>query len=140
MSTERIELSSLVGEHVIDGRAEFVGVKSDAFHDSDPTVMVLRLDGKLYWFQEDPGDGYRSGLDHARECAVEELPPGSFIEFPPIDVTVEHVTKSPRDYDDGYDTLRGVMARGVELFEIGTANTNDYYPSFVCSWTPPEAR
>ena len=31
-------------------------------------------------------------------------------------------------------------ATGTVLFEIGTENTDDYYPSFISYWNPPPIR
>jgi hypothetical protein len=127
---EHIALDSLVGSHAIDGRAEFVGHIDNGYCAEDAAVFVLRLDDKLYWFQEDPGDGYRSGLAYARICTSEELPPGSLIEFAPIGIRVEL-------RDDGQETICGIVeSTDSQLFEVGTFNTDDYYPSFVASWTP----
>jgi hypothetical protein len=136
--SDEIDLSSLVGPHVIDGRADFVmPLTLEYGGHEDAHVFVLRLDGKLHWFQEDPGDGYRSGLDHVRICDPSELPPGSFSEFPPMNVDITAKTETVNDgYRAEHDLLIGTTASGSVLFEVGTCNIDDYYPSFVATWTP----
>jgi hypothetical protein len=130
---ENIELSYLIGPHTIDGRADFVMPLVDAYgYNEDAHVFVMRLDGQLYWFQEDPSDGYRSGLAHSRRCDPAELPAGSFAEFPAMDIEIE-----AGDADN--DTLIGRTPFGAVLFEVGTCNAGDYYPSFVATWNPENA-
>ncbi len=133
----QIELDSLCGLHVIDGRASFIAGKQHAT-DENATVFVLRLDGVLYWFQEDPDDGYRSSLGVARVCTLEELAPGAFVEFEPIMVAVRMQTDpEPGSYSTRDDRLYGINeATGLVLFEVGTENLDDYYPSFVARWDP----
>lgn len=101
---------------------------------------MLRLDGQCYWFQEDPDDGYRSSLGTIRRCSVDELPPGSFVGFEPIAVMLRVRTKAAAAYSSRDDVLYGVDERtSLVLFEIGTENIDDYYPSFVHTWTPEGA-
>ncbi len=135
---EYVELESLVGLHVLDGRGEFVGAREGEWHDQSPRVFVLRLDGVLYWFQENPSDGYRSSLSHVRICEATDLPPGSFATFPPMLVSVRLQTQpEPDSYRKRDHRLYGVSeATGRIVFEVGTTNTDDYYPNFVARWEP----
>ena len=138
MSAVQIELEALVGLRVLDGRGEFIGEKRDYYSDRAPTVFVLRLDGVLYWFQEDPDDGYRSSLNYVRTAEIGDLPPGSFVEFPPMTVNVGIQTRPPAgDYSTRDYRLYGVNeATGLVVFEVGTTNLDDYYPSFTARWDP----
>lgn len=100
--------------------------------DDDAFVVVLRLDDAFYWFQEDPDDGYRSSLGAVRKLLdyPQDMPPGAFIAFDPVMVTI---SLEP----NGDEILRGVDDRtGLALFAIGTENSDEYYPSFVHQWTP----
>lgn len=139
----QVGLDELVGMRMLDGRGEFVDKSTDRYTE-DAAVVVLRLDGEMYWFQEDPGDGYRSGLNWARRCSADELPGGSFVEFPARLVSCAVRTKPDGQDDDvRYPQVDEVLvgtdeATGTVLFEIGTANTDDYYPYFVHAWHPPE--
>ncbi len=135
-----VSLESLTGTKTLDARAEFIGTKRDQYTD-DPRVVVYRLDGVLYWFQEDPSDGYRSGLDHARVASPDELPPGSMAEFSPIVVELrvrnERVDGPNSWYKHEDEVLYAVVERtGLVVFEVGTVEVDDYYPGFVSSWTP----
>jgi len=127
--SEFIELASLVGDRVIDARADFVADAKN-IHDEDAHVAVLRLDGVLYWFQENPSDGYRSMLGHIRIVEASELPPGALIEFERIAVDIKESA------EEAQDTIIGMTKSGSVLFEIGTRNFDDYYPSFVSHWHP----
>lgn len=137
-----IPLSDLCGLRMLDARGEFVGEKQHDWHDDSPRIVVLRLDGVLYWFQEDPSDGYRSMLSHVRVALDSDLPAGCLAAFPPRLVSCAVRTKSTEEqYGESDEVLVGTdEATGTVLFEIGTHNYDDYYPSFVSRWTPPEPR
>lgn len=140
--SDDLSIADLCGLRQLDGRGEFIldleGQDSDS-----ATVVVLRLDGEMYWFQEDPQDGYRSGLGVVRKCASDEIPPGAFVEFAPRLVSLAVRTKPDGQADDARwlqvdEVLVGTdEATGAVLFEIGTANTDDYYPYWLHEWTPP---
>lgn len=136
-----VGLDALCGLRMLDARGEFVGVPTHDFAADNPRVVVLRLDGDLYWFQEDPDDGYRSSLSHVRIAVPEDLPSGSLAEFPPRLVSCAVRDKPHHDYGLQLDNvLVGTdEATGTVLFEIGTENIDDYYPCFVSRWTPPRA-
>lgn len=124
-----VELDSLVGDHVLDGvdlSNERVKTYGDNFEDA--SVIRFRLDGTVYTAIESPDDDYRSSMDKifAEECEIKNA-------FPPIKVTAR---KKP---DDGHvsDTLELVdSATGKVVVEVGTDNTDDYYPSFVSAFWP----
>lgn len=135
-----VELSTLCGLRELDARGEFIGVKAE-HQDDSPRVVVLRLDGVLYWFQEDPSDGYRSSLSHVRIAAAPDIPRGGIAEFPSRLVNC-WLSTAPTDnfYNQRDEVLVGLdEATHSVLFEIGTTNLDDYYPSFIAEWNPPEA-
>lgn len=147
-----VTLESLAGLHMLDARGEFVGNKEHDWQDGSPRVVLLRLDGVIYWFQEDPSDGYRSSLSHVRVARPDDIPDGALAAFPERLVSCALRTepnhdwywRSEADEDATYGQRRDEVlvgtdeATGTVLFEIGTENLNDYYPSFVSHWTPPE--
>lgn len=134
---EKVTLESLCGLRMLDGRGSCVlGPDREAYRYENAAVVVFRLDGECYWFQEDPDDGYRSSLDHVKRCTPDDLPPGSFVAFEPRMVSVRIRTK-PASYGDRDEVLYGVDERtGLVLFEVGTENLDDYYPNFMHTWTP----
>jgi len=102
-------------------------------------VVVLRLDGALYWFQEDPADGYRSSLGISKKLLgwPQGMPPSAFVEFAPVMVTLRIRTKPEPNSPRQDEVLYGLDERtGLVLFEVGTENINADYPSFVHRWTP----
>ncbi len=135
-----ITLESLVGLRMLDARGEFVGSKEHGRRrgrqrrDWQERVVVLRLDGVLYWFQEDPNDGYRSALSHVRIARFGDVPPGALAEFPARFVNCWLRTK-PDEVLVGTDE-----ATGTVLFEIGTADVATYYPGFISHWMPPPTK
>lgn len=135
------DLEALCGLHWLDARGEIIGTKKE-WDDDAPRVVVLRLDGILCWFQENPSDGYRSSLSHVRIAEPGDLPSGALAAFPKRLVSCQ-VRKQPVDpWPDSYPRFDHVLmgtdeATGTLLFEIGTENTDDYYPSFISHWSPP---
>ncbi len=121
-----IILDELLGEHVLD--AVDFGTES-VKQWSDCQVMRFRLDGKVYTAIEDPDDGYRS---HCSKIAV------SFEEmanvFPPVRVLVRAKERSQWCECDIVEMIDVVTTKTV--VEVGTDNTDDYYPSFVASFHP----
>ena len=140
-----VEIASLVGLHTLDARAEFKAEDcKDDWNDDVPTVFALRLDGLWYWFQEDPCDNYRSCLRLARVAEPGEIPRHALAEFPPRVVEIRHRGQWTRKYKDGDftslesdDCIYGVDEQtGLVLFDVGTHEHDDYYPSFVAAWWP----
>src|SRR3990167_2940722 len=91
------------------------------------------LDGKTYTAIEDPQDGYRSSLDKiiVSDHKVENV-------FTPVEVVVSHI----KDKGNKYNTNNCWILRftdttnGKVVLEVGTDDTDDYYPTFVSDWMP----
>lgn len=129
MSEKEITLDSLVGEHLLDG----VDLSSEKIKESygdgfeDCNIVKFRLDGVIYTAIEDPDDGYRSSM---RSITV-----GGEISnsFPAVHILVR---KKP-DGDYVNDVLEFVdVETGKIILEVGTDNTDDYYPCFVGYFSP----
>lgn len=125
-----VEFDSLLGERVLDAvDTSTERVKTWGDHFEDANVMRFRLDGKVYTAVENPDDGYRSSMD--RLYAADE--PISNV-FPPCKVLVR---KKPDDRYGRNDTLEMIdVATGKVVIEVGTDNSDDYYPSFVANFMP----
>lgn len=127
---ETIELSSLIGKHKLTGvDFEHESIRNYEWSElEDCQVIRFRLDDKTYMATENPSDGYRSCM---KQCViVKEKPKNKFKA-----VEVYGVMKP-----DGYDKNNIIQFYDTEtnkiVLEIGTANFDDYYPSFVAKWTP----
>jgi len=120
--TDTIELPTLCGLRVLDGRGEYISEHQERSY-------VLRLDGVAYQFQEDRNDGYRSSLGSVTVVDPDSMT--AFVEFSPMVVII-------RLHDDRSNhILYGVDERtGLVVFTVGTEDQDDYYPSFVSTWTP----
>ena len=123
-----MDLKDLCGTHVLSGvERGFIQKPCDYIESAD--YMAFTLDGVTYRAVEDPEDGYRSCcrdieiIEHV--CAV-RLP----------DVQVECTHKSENGYESMDVLTMTDVKSGLPILEIGTGNTNDYYPYFVCEWTP----
>lgn len=114
-----MKLEDLCGQRVVSARGESVG---------DETTVLLRLDGVVYAFQEDPEDGYRSMLGDVRVATPEDLTVAPLNEFPGIPVAL--TTETEGSY------LVATTSTGHELFRIGTDYRDSWYPSFVATWNP----
>lgn len=125
-----VELSSLVGEHVLDGVDCYVATVKDygdGFQDAE--AIRFRLDGVTYTAIEDPSDGYRSSLG--------QLFIGGAVNnsFPPIRVLA--MKKPNSKYGGENDTLLFVdLVTGKSVLEVGTDHVDDYYPAFVSAFSP----
>lgn len=135
---DTVLLKDLCGIRMLDGHGEMV-LESPGTADDDTFIVVLRLDNALYWFQEDPNDGYRSALNTIKRLHSwpQDMPPSSFVAFDPIMVTLRIRTDAGPDGTRQDEVLYGLDERtGLVLFEVGTENIDDYYPSFVHRWSP----
>lgn len=119
-----MEIKDLVGLHKLSG----VDIGSDTHNQEDCATIKFILDGIIYKAIEDPSDGYRS--------ACEE-----------IVVVKDHVANRFKAHqvfgkmkDSGYGTHDTVQFIDVKtnkiVLEVGTDNTDDYYPCCVMSFIP----
>lgn len=100
----------------------------------DCAVCRFRLDGVVYIAIEDPEDGYRSYMS---ELVVDKSSAMKNV-FPPIGVVARHRTES-RIYSemqkDNVLELVDVIT-GKTVLEVGTGNTDDYYPYAISRFIP----
>lgn len=132
MDVKSIDLGSLVGEHELSGvdmveeeiPSQWKG--SDDYHGS---VCKFVLDGKVYTAREDEYDGYRSSMRDLLEGGEVKN------QFAPQRVLCSLRTEGEYGSKDDTLVMRDVVT-GKEVLEIGTDNTDDYYPSFVANFRP----
>lgn len=127
-----IDLKNLVGIHMLDAvdfteeTVESCGCQEDA------SVCRFRIDGVTYVAAEDPEDGYRScmaGLLRDDATSLTNV-------FEPVEVLARYVDQ---DDDWGYqcDILQFFdTTTGKLVLEVGTHNTDDYYPNYVANFKP----
>jgi hypothetical protein len=126
-----VTLDDLVGEHVLDGVDTYIEqVKKYSDYAEDANVIRFRLDGVVYIAFEDPSDGYRSSLDKLIISPTAEMTN----TFPPIRVLAKMKTNGSYSENDTLELIDLVTAKVV--MEVGTDNSDDYYPSFVSNFTP----
>lgn len=139
--SDTVTLEDLCGQRMLSGRGEMV-LESAETSDDNAFVVVLRLDDTLYWFQEDPSDGYRSSLGTIKKLRgwPQDMPPSAFVAFDPVMVTLRMRTEPADPQPDSSqkdEVLYGLDERtGRVLFEVGTEDIGDYYPNFVHRWSP----
>lgn len=127
-----MELKHLVGEHLltaVDFSTE--QIKQYEWSDDLENCQVARfcLDGNTYVAIEDPEDGYRSCMG---SLIIDESVVSN--QFPPQRVVCVHRTKN--EYND-CDILEMIdVVTGKVVLEVGTDNSDYYYPSFVASFHP----
>lgn len=127
-----IPLDQLCGEHVLDAVdtcIEKVSRYGSEFEDAN--AIRFRLDGAVYTAIEDPDDGYRSRMDRLFVTLDVKLAN----TFPPVKVLIRKKPDSPHGQSN--DTLEFLdLITGKTILEVGTDNTDDYYPYFVCTFNP----
>jgi hypothetical protein len=127
-----VELASLVGLHKLSGvDMESGSVEQYQGHFKDCQMFRFRLDGIVYCAIEDPSDGYRSMMS---SLVVQKANPIKNT-FEPIKVLGVLRTKGTYSGTDDVLELR-LLPNGNVILEVGTENTDDYYPSFVGRWMP----
>lgn len=92
-------------------------------------VCRFVLDGKAYTVREDDNDDYRSSMRDLLEGGVVKN------IFAPVRVLCSMRTEGQYGGKDETLVMRDVVT-GKEVLEIGTDNTDDYYPSFVADFRP----
>jgi hypothetical protein len=127
-----MELKDLVGKHMLEA-VDFSDEKIKAWDDEFEYCQVCRfkLDGVIYMAVEDPSDGYRSSmkdLDVDASATMKNV-------FGPVEVIARHKHKG--EYGEEDDVLELIDTNtGLVVLEVGTENTDDYYPCFVASFHP----
>ncbi len=122
-----MELVDLQGSHALDA-VDFGEMRTDEYGDSQ--VCRFRLDGIVYAAIEDPDDGYRSSM---KELLVDDSATMKNT-FPGITVVGRHLTEN--NYGT-CDILQLIDIKTGELvLEVGTDDSEDYYPCFVANFTP----
>lgn len=101
------------------------------------SVAFVKIDGKIYRFEEDPSDGYRS---YCRETTVPEAPPEARFNFQdyPVLVCMQRLDSGQVGEDDSYSNSDLKDFSGIVIFSprdkktvlgyFGTDNVGDYYP------------
>ncbi len=122
----------LCGEHILKA------IRTDVRHpfDADASGVALYLDDMTVFVFEDPCDGYRSS---AVDPMIVNAPMYSFGVNPDyirVPVRISLWTKE-KDYHGESEGIKVVDRRnGLVILTLGTSDSDDYYPSFVCDWRP----
>lgn len=91
-------------------------------------MVLFEMDGQSYLAAEDPSDGYRSSLKY-----IEKSRKKVKNRFKPVKVTgVVEFTEQ----HDLISFFRYKTRSKALVLQIGTANCDDYYPSFVGHFDP----
>lgn len=125
-----MELKDLVGLHELSGvdtTTEKVKQYDDIYEDVD--VIRFVLDDKTYKAIQDPDDGYRSYCSELEVC--DEVVSNN---FPPHKVMAKMKDNEPYTVNDTIQFIDTVT--GKLVLEVGTDNTDDYYPYCVMLWSP----
>lgn len=120
------------------GFRSLVSIRTDVRHPftSDANGIALQLDGVSVFIFEDPSDGYRStaAAPMVAACSLYEFGSPEYLHVP---VEVKRWERSDDELSGAVEGLQFVDTRnGKVVLTVGTSNTDDYYPSFVCEWRP----
>jgi len=118
---DTVELEDLVGRHMLDA------INYDLDNSEEANIFMFRLNGVVFIATEDPDDGWRSCLGDIKASKDRKMTN----IFRPIEVIGVHE-------DNGYcDILKLIdVANDKVVLEVGTENTDDYYPYFVGRFCP----
>lgn len=129
-------LEDLVGPHELSGVEYGMVPREDNAgrtweFDDDSNTMTFVLDGKAYCAIEDPSDGYRSCMRDIIEVPVADVKN----RFAPVLCVATHLTQ--KDGGGQCDVLVVTDPDATKVYlEVGTDNSDDYYPSFVGYFDP----
>ena len=128
-----VDMKTLVGKHLLSGVDESSVVIERWGDLENCQCLNFILDDLTYTAVEDPNDGYRSSMD-ALIVSGKKLTN----TFDPIEVIVSYADKKVGSWgNDKCDILEFIDAKnGKKVLEVGTGDTDDYYPYFVASWMP----
>ena len=124
------EFEYLYGFHMLSGVDRYKVEHDDSYYTDDAQVFRFILDGVTYLAQENPDDGYRSSLG-----VFEVTKDGVKNMFPPQGVIGAAGKRT--EWDDGTNIIvfTDIVTNEVVL-EIGTDNSDDYYPCCIMHWSP----
>lgn len=129
-----MELKDLVGIHMLDA-VDYGQVDVRQSYGSETVLcnmLRMRIDNVTYVCIENPDDGYRSSMRALRTLEPGETPILNVFGY--IIVECKHdvgVADTTNDLLKVYDVENGKL-----ILEVGTANTDDYYPYYVANWSP----
>jgi len=124
-----MELKDLVGGHELSGvdtateRIKEYGVYEDC------GVVRFVIDGKTYKAIEDPDDGYRSYLSELG--VTDEKVVNSFSPQKVVGKMKDDCGGEKNNVIQFIDAVTGKV-----VLEVGTEDTDDYYPYCVIHWSP----
>ncbi len=126
-----VDLDSLLGGHMLDAVDMFTESVKESYGDyfKDCEHIRFRLNGTIYTAIEDPSDGYRSCMESLIVTPDVEMKN----VFPAIQV-VGHKKANGYGTNDTLELIDAVT--GKVVLEVGTDNSDDYYPSFVAAFFP----
>ena len=126
-----MKFEDLIGLHQLSGVDESSEIIHSVWGGVDESVGVILfiIDGITYKAVENPDDGYRSyckGLEITEDKISNTFPPQSVLGK----------MKEEDDYGK-HDIIEFVdVVTGKVVLEVGTADTDDYYPCCVMYWKP----
>jgi hypothetical protein len=127
----KVEVKDLVGKHYLSGFDTATEKADNSYNSYNEDFDVVRfvLDGRTYKAIEDPSDGYRSYLQDL--IVTDEVISNTFPPQEVIGIMKENDNYSVNDTIQFFDIVTGKI-----VLEIGTDNTDDYYPYCVMNWYP----
>lgn len=124
---------TLIGKATLSGfDIGYEKIKKYNFDDelTNCETAVFVLNGQTFIAIEDPSDSYRSSM-----LKFEKTRRKVKNTFPEIDVFCRHRERG--EYYGKDDVLEIYnLHTGKIILEIGVSNVDDYYPNWVCNWTP----
>lgn len=124
-----MELKDLIGPHELSGIDMTTEYRDTGYQQENVTVVRFILDGITYVAIEDPDDGYRSfctELGVSSDIVTNTFAPQAVIGR--MKCQSEYRTSNIIEFLD--------MVTGKVVLELGTENTDDYYPCCIMHWYP----
>ena len=125
-----MELKDLVGIHKLSGVDYVPSTRNKEPYDYYGNDILFCLDGITYLITEDEDDGYRS---YMTELEITDRQIKNV--FSEQTVECKYIDKD-RECNETSDILQIYSLDEKMILEIGTGNTDDYYPYTVFNYNP----
>lgn len=144
MARTKSILPSDFGWAALCGKRTLKAISMDVKHPGDASASgcMLEIDDCVVFAFENPDDGYRSCCnepligkgDTSYGYRADNV---THLGYVPVEIELWEFAQEGENHSGQCNGIRIKDTRnGATILLLGTDNTDDYYPSYVCDWQP----